>query len=113
MARPTQRTISFAVNGPIARDDLRGLCLRVCRLLERAGAAAAYCDVEGLAPDAVTVEATGNRDKLNALVRVLEPFGIKELVQSGIVGIGRGTRSITDRSLRPVGDGTRATERTA
>ena len=69
--------------------------------------------VVDVAPDAVTVEATGNRDKLDALVRVLEPFGIKELVQSGMVGIGRGSRSITDRSLRPVGDGSRATERTA
>src|SRR6266700_3424037 len=68
--------------------------------------------VVDVGPDAVTVEATGNRDKLDALVRVLEPFGIKELVQSGIVGIGRGSRSITDRSLRPVGDG-RAIERTA
>ncbi len=64
-----------------------------------------------VSPDTVTIEATGNRDKLFALVRVLEPFGIKELVQSGMVGIGRGPRSITDRSLRPVGDGARAGER--
>jgi len=49
-----------------------------------------------------TVEATGNRDKLDALIKVLEPFGIKELVQSGMVAIGRGGRSITDRALRPV-----------
>jgi acetolactate synthase I/III small subunit len=33
---------------------------------------------------------------------VLEPFGIKELVQSGMVALGRGGRSITDRALRPV-----------
>jgi len=59
-----------------------------------------------VASDAVTVEATGTRDKLDALVRVLEPFGIKELVQSGMVALGRGSRSITDRSLR-------ALERTA
>ena len=52
--------------------------------------------------DAVTIEATGARDKLEALVRVLEPYGIKELVQSGMVAIGRGPRSITDRALRPV-----------
>ncbi len=58
-----------------------------------------------VSPDAVTIEATGNSDKLDALVRVLEPFGIKELVQSGMVGIGRGPRSITDRSLRPVDRG--------
>jgi len=39
--------------------------------------------VVDVALDAVTVEATGSHDKLEALVRVLEPFGIKELVQSG------------------------------
>ena len=52
------------------------------------------------AVDSVTVEATGSRDKLEALLRVLEPFGIKELVQSGVVAVGRGARSISDRSLR-------------
>jgi acetolactate synthase-1/3 small subunit len=56
--------------------------------------------VVDVAPDAVTVEATGNADKLDAMLRVLEPFGVKELVQSGMVAIGRGARSITDRSLR-------------
>ncbi|HZB30461.1 MAG TPA: acetolactate synthase small subunit [Streptosporangiaceae bacterium] len=56
--------------------------------------------VVDVASDAVTIEATGRRDKLEALIRVLEPFGIKELVQSGMVAIGRGARSITDRSLR-------------
>jgi acetolactate synthase-1/3 small subunit len=56
--------------------------------------------VVDVAQEAVTVEATGNRDKLDALIRVLEPFGIKELVQSGMVG--RGGKSITDRALRPV-----------
>jgi acetolactate synthase-1/3 small subunit len=66
--------------------------------------------VVDVVPDAVTIEATGDKDKLDALVRVLEPFGIKELVQSGMVGIGRGARSITDRSLRPV---ERIAERTA
>jgi acetolactate synthase I/III small subunit len=58
--------------------------------------------VVDVATDAVTVEATGNREKLDALIRVLQPFGIKELVQSGMVAMGRGSRSITDRALRPV-----------
>jgi acetolactate synthase-1/3 small subunit len=58
--------------------------------------------VVDVALDAVTVEATGSTDKLQALIRVLEPFGIKELVQSGMVAVGRGGRSITDRALRPL-----------
>src|SRR3954471_17693407 len=49
--------------------------------------------VVDVAPDAVTIEATGTADKLDALIRVLEPFGIKELVQSGMVAVGRGSRS--------------------
>jgi acetolactate synthase-1/3 small subunit len=53
-----------------------------------------------VAPDAVTIEATGSPEKLEALRKVLEPFGIRELAQSGLVGIGRGSRSITDRALR-------------
>ncbi|EFC83705.1 acetolactate synthase small subunit [Parafrankia sp. EUN1f] len=58
--------------------------------------------VVDVAQDAVTIEATGTRDKLDALIRMLEPFGIRELVQSGMVALGRGSRSITDRSLRAV-----------
>ena len=58
--------------------------------------------VVDVAPDAVTVEATGSADKLEALLRVLEPFGIKELVQSGMVAINRGGRSLTDRAMRAV-----------
>jgi acetolactate synthase I/III small subunit len=50
--------------------------------------------------DTLTIQATGNADKLQALLEVLEPFGIKELVQSGHIGIARGSRSMTDRALR-------------
>ena len=56
--------------------------------------------VVDVAPDAVTIEATGSVDKLGALLRVLEPYGIRELVQSGMVALNRGGRSITDRTLR-------------
>jgi acetolactate synthase-1/3 small subunit len=57
--------------------------------------------VVDVAPDAVTIEATGSTDKLDALLRVLEPYGIRELVQSGMVAVGRGARSMTDRAARP------------
>ena len=58
--------------------------------------------VVDVTPDAITIEATGSPEKLEAMMRVLEPFGVRELVQSGMVAIGRGSRSITDRTLRPV-----------
>jgi acetolactate synthase I/III small subunit len=58
--------------------------------------------VVDVSAEAVTIEATGNAEKLEALLRVLEPFGVRELVQSGMVALGRGSRSITDRSLRPL-----------
>ncbi len=58
--------------------------------------------VVDVATDAVTIEATGDSGKLTAMLKVLEPFGIREIAQSGRVAIGRGPRSITDRSLRAV-----------
>lgn len=53
-----------------------------------------------VAPESVTVEATGTSDKLEALVRLLEPYGIRELVQSGMVALGRGPRAITSTGGR-------------
>jgi acetolactate synthase I/III small subunit len=58
--------------------------------------------VVDVAAETVTIEATGTTDKLEALIRVLEPFGVRELVQSGLVALARGSRSITDRALRPL-----------
>ena len=48
--------------------------------------------VVDVAQDAVTIEATGNTEKIQALLRVLEPYGIKELVQSGLVAMARGLK---------------------
>ncbi len=58
--------------------------------------------VVDVAPEAITIEATGKVDKLQALLKVLEPYGIKELVKSGMVAVGRGPRSISDRSIRSI-----------
>jgi ABC-type transporter Mla MlaB component len=57
MAIPAPQTVAFAVYGPITRADLPGLCDRVCALLSQSGADVALCDVTGVEPDAVTVDA--------------------------------------------------------
>ncbi|HZC53728.1 MAG TPA: acetolactate synthase small subunit [Mycobacterium sp.] len=50
--------------------------------------------VVDVSPEALTIEATGDRGKLEALLGVLEPFGIREIVQSGMVSMSRGSRGI-------------------
>ncbi|MFC0433035.1 acetolactate synthase small subunit [Kutzneria buriramensis] len=56
--------------------------------------------VVDVSPEALTIEATGTGDKLDALLRMLEPYGLREMVQSGMVAIGRGARSITATAAR-------------
>lgn len=77
-----------------ADADTRGQVLDAVQLFR--------AKVVDVAPDAVTIEVTGNPDKLTDFLKIVEPFGIRELVQSGMVAIGRGSRSITERTLRPV-----------
>ena len=53
--------------------------------------------VVDVAADSIVVEVTGDTGKVQALLRVLEPYGIKELAQSGLLAMGRGSKSITER----------------
>lgn len=48
--------------------------------------------------DALTIEASGSPGKLESLVALLEPYGIRELVRSGTIAVSRGSRSILDGS---------------
>ncbi len=57
MAASRPQTVAFAIRGPIVRADLPGLCDRVCSLLGDSGADVVLCDVAGVDPDAVTVDA--------------------------------------------------------
>jgi len=43
-----------------------------------------------VASNSVIVEMTGDEEKILALVSMLKPFGIKEMVRTGIVAMGRG-----------------------
>jgi len=58
--------------------------------------------VVDVSTDSLIIEATGTADKLDALLAVLEPFGVREIVQSGTLAVGRGSKSMSDRALRAV-----------
>jgi acetolactate synthase I/III small subunit len=49
----------------------------------------------------ITLEATGKPDKLEALLELLEDFGIVELSRTGRIALSRGDRGIRERVLRP------------
>ena len=77
-----------------AEGEMRGQVLDCVQLFK--------AKVVDVSTDAITVQVVGNQDKLDDFLRIVEPFGVRELVQSGMVAIGRGSRSISERTLRPV-----------
>ena len=56
--------------------------------------------VVDVATDALVIEVTGDTSKIQAFLRILEPYGIKEIAQSGLLAIGRGSKSITERVFK-------------
>jgi acetolactate synthase-1/3 small subunit len=49
-----------------------------------------------VALDSLMIELTGNQNKIDAFIRLLEPFTIIELVRTGITGLIRGSGDIAD-----------------
>jgi acetolactate synthase I/III small subunit len=76
-----------------AEEEHRARILEILQLFQGAKAV-------DISPETITIEAVGSPMKLDAMLTLLEPFGIRELVQSGLVAMGRGSRSITDRTAR-------------
>jgi ABC-type transporter Mla MlaB component len=86
--------VAFTISGPIARDDLPGLCERVCALLRGSVADVAFCNVRGVVPDAVTVDALARlqlaagrcgcrvllRDASEGLVELVEFMGLTDVL---------------------------------
>jgi acetolactate synthase I/III small subunit len=56
--------------------------------------------VVDVALESLTIEATGDQGKIEAMLEMLEPHGIRELVRTGRVGLARGSKGITDRPVR-------------
>lgn len=72
-----------------ADQDVRSQVIEVAELFK--------CKIIDVSPESIAMEATGTHDKIQTLLNMLAPYGIKELVQSGVVALARGPRSITDR----------------
>jgi ABC-type transporter Mla MlaB component len=98
MGVPASNTLTFTIHGPIAPDDLPGLCERVCALVTESGAELALCDVCDVEPDAVTVDAlarlqlaakrNGCRIQLRGasqeLCGLIEFMGLSDVVCTGV-----------------------------
>jgi len=56
--------------------------------------------VVDVVPDALTIEVTGDTGKIEAFLKVLEPYGIREIAQSGLIAMGRGSKSISERVFK-------------
>lgn len=55
--------------------------------------------VVDVAPDSVVIESTGTPGKLRALLDVMEPFGIRELIQSGQIALNRGPKTMAPAKI--------------
>lgn len=90
---PTQSVEHQLVMVKVRADqEVRSQVIEVAELFK--------CKVVDVCAEAITMEATGSHDKIDGLLKMLEPYGIKELVQSGVVAVARGPRSITDRPIK-------------
>ncbi|MGO1537766.1 MAG: acetolactate synthase small subunit [Leucobacter sp.] len=56
--------------------------------------------VVDMVTDTLVIEVTGDTGKIEAFLRVLEPYGVKEIAQSGLIAMGRGSKSITERVFK-------------
>ncbi|MGH9528319.1 MAG: acetolactate synthase small subunit, partial [Terriglobales bacterium] len=56
--------------------------------------------VVDVAPDSLTIEITGTEDKIDGLLEVLRPYGVLEMVRTGIVAMRRGNKgAVTSPSV--------------
>ncbi len=67
-----------------ARDENRAEVLRIATIF--------LAKIIDVTPHSYTIEVTGAPTKINAILDMLRPLGIREVVRSGVTAIGRGAR---------------------
>ena len=68
-----------------ADGPMRGEILRTVEIFR--------CKVVDVSPNEMTIEATGNQDKLDAIINLLQRCGIKELARTGSVAMRRSKKA--------------------
>lgn len=82
MVRGAAVSREFALVKASAPPEKRAELLRLCSLFR--------ARVVDVSPATLTVEITGEPDKVDALLEVVRPFGIVEMVRTGPLAMGRG-----------------------
>src|SRR4029077_5789763 len=63
--------------------------------------------VVDVSPESLVIEATGTEDKIDSLLEVLRPYGVKEMVRTGRIAMARGAGQ-AEKAEKPVAPGTRS-----
>ena len=66
-----------------AEDAKRAIVIETCNIFR--------AHIVDVGIDSVVVEATGSEDKIESLIRLLEPYGILEYVKTGLTALDRGS----------------------
>ncbi|KUJ97394.1 MAG: Acetolactate synthase, small subunit [Thermodesulfobacterium sp. 37_54] len=68
-----------------AEKENRDEIFRICEIFR--------CKIVDVSPKTYVIEVTGDRDKLEAVIELLKPMGIKEIVRTGVIAIRREKKS--------------------
>jgi acetolactate synthase-1/3 small subunit len=72
-----------------AKPEHRDEAIRICEIFR--------AKIVDSSPTTYTIEITGNVDKVEALINLLKPLGIKELIRTGRIAISREVAKVASR----------------
>jgi acetolactate synthase-1/3 small subunit len=77
----------------VAEGPTRGEIIQIAEIFR-----ARIVDV---APKSLTIETTGDEGKILAMINMLKPYGLMEVVRTGKVAMARGMRTVNGSGFRP------------
>ena len=83
------KIVELDPNSTVERESNRSDVLEIVRLFR--------VRVVDVNPESLTIEATGAEGKIDALLGLLEHYGVIELVRSGAVAVTRGPRALSEK----------------